>query len=148
MIRRRLRGIPDRGALGSMPRSGDFAGAADSLHEVADRLKPLSERLEEVRGEIMDRLGASGAFDGIRELAVEVFDDGDEIVAVADLPGFSEADISVTVDERELTIDGVKSGRHFAGSASLPADVMAGWVVTTRNGLVEIRLRKRKETDS
>lgn len=143
--RRRIGGIP--GGRRRPPGSSDFASAADRMREVAERLKPISERLEEVRGEVADRLGASG-LDGIRELGVEVYDEGDEIVAVADLPGFSEADISVTVDERELTIDGVRSGRHFSGSASLPAAVMAGWVVTTRNGLVEIRFRKRREADS
>jgi HSP20 family molecular chaperone IbpA len=118
------------------------------LREVAERLQPLNERLEEVRGEIMDRLAAAGMHDGIRELNVEVFDEGDEVVAIVELPGFAESDISVTVDEREVTVDGVKSGRHFSGSASLPDEVMAGWAVTTRNGLVEIRFRKRKEDGS
>lgn len=148
MIHRRLRGIPGGTPHRRPASSSNFSAAADSLREVAERLGPLRDRLEEARGEIMDRLGAAGMFDGVRELNVEVFDEGDEVVAIIDLPGFSEADISVTVDERELTIDGVKSGRHFSGTASLPDDVMAGWVVTTRNGLVEIRFRKRKEADS
>lgn len=146
MIRRRLRGIP--GGAGRRPSGTDFTSAADSLREVAERLQPLNERLEEVRGEIMDRLAAAGMHDGIRELNVEVFDEGDEVVAIVELPGFAESDISVTVDEREVTVDGVKSGRHFSGSASLPDEVMAGWAVTTRNGLVEIRFRKRKEDGS
>lgn len=147
MIRRRLRGIPG-GASRRPPGSTDFTSAANSLREAAERLQPLNERLEEVRGEIMDRLAAAGMHEGVRELNVEVFDEGDEVVAILDLPGFAEADISVTVDERELTVDGVKSGRHFSGSASLPDDVMVGWAVTTRNGLVEIRFRKRKEAGS
>ena len=144
MIRRRLRGIPGS----SRRRPNDISAAAGSVQEIAQRLQPITDRFAEVRSEIMNRLGASGMFDGIRELNVEVFDEGDEVIAIVDLPGFAEEDISVTVDERELTIDGVKSGRHFSGGVSLPADVMAGWTISTRNGLVEIRFRKRKEAES
>lgn len=148
MTRRRVRplggGIPP-GSRGRIPGSGDVAAAVENLREVAERLEPIGERLEEVRGEIADRLVAAGVVEGVREVAIEVFDEGDEVVAVAELPGLTEADIALTVDGRELTIDGFKPGRRFSGSVVLPADVLAGWAVTTRNGVVEIRFRKRKE---
>lgn len=151
MVRRRVRplggGIPS-GMPRRIPGSGDVAAAADRLRDVAKRLDPINERLDEVREEIVDRLVAAGAVDGVRELSIEVFDEGDEVVAIAELPGFTESEIALTLDDHELTIDGVKPGRHFSGSVSLPADVSAGWVVTTRNGVVEVRFRKRKGADS
>lgn len=118
------------------------------MREVAERLEPIGARLDGVRGEIAERLVSSGVVEGVREVAIDVFDEGDEVVAVAELPGLSEAEIAVTVDGRELMIDGFKPGRRFSGSVMLPSEVMAGWVVTTRNGLVEIRFRKRKEGNS
>lgn len=151
MDRRRSRppggGIP-RASRARGPQPGDIAAAVENLREVADRLEPIGERLEVVRGEIVERLVAAGVADAARELTIEVFDEGDEIVAVADLPGLTEADIAVTVEDGELTVDGFRSGRRFSGSAELPADVMQGWAITTRNGLVEIRFRKRKEADT
>jgi HSP20 family molecular chaperone IbpA len=151
MVRRRVRplggGIPPD-SRGRIPGSGDIASAVENLREVAERLEPIGARLDEVRGEIAERLVSSGVVEGVREVAIDVFDEGDEIVAVAELPGLTEAEIAVAVDGRELTIDGLKAGRRFSGSVVLPAEVMTGWVLTTRNGVVEMRFRKRKEGNS
>ncbi|MCH9730893.1 MAG: Hsp20/alpha crystallin family protein [Actinomycetia bacterium] len=137
-------GIP-RGRPGRVRRTEDVVASTEGLREVAERLEPIGQRLDEVRAEIADRLLAAGILEDVREITIEIFDEGDEIVAVTHLPGLTEADIALAVDGRELTIGGSKPDHRLSGSVLLPADVMPGWAVTTRNGVVEIRFRKRKE---
>ncbi|MGV1005985.1 MAG: Hsp20/alpha crystallin family protein [Candidatus Nanopelagicales bacterium] len=134
-------GIPG-GPRGKAPRSGDFSAAGERLREVAKRLEPLGDRLEQAHAEIVDRLAAAGVVDKVREVPIEVFDEGDEVVAVAEVPGVVQSDISIAVEGRELSIEGFRSDQRLSGTVLLPAEVTPEWAVTTRNGLMEIRFRK------
>jgi HSP20 family protein len=95
-------------------------------------------------------------------LAMDVIDRRDEVLVRVDVPGVSEKDLEVTVDNGVLTIRGQRreevedkaedyyaaerwSGA-FSRSLTLPAAVDADRIkATLRHGVLEIRLPKAKE---
>ncbi len=78
----------------------------------------------------------------VREPLADVFDEESEVVVVAELPGASEEEISVAVEDRLLKIE-AKGEIRYAKEVELPARVQAAPAKKVyRNGLLEIRLTK------
>jgi len=94
--------------------------------------------------------------------AVDMVDRKDEILLRADLPGFTEKDVEVTVQDSMLTIKGERKAETeekkddyyccertfgaFTRSLTLPAGVDADKVKATfKNGVLEVRLPKAPE---
>lgn len=99
---------------------------------------------------------------GLREPAVDVFEEKDEFVVKAELPGMTKDDIQVNIAEHLLTIKGEKKKEEkteekdyyrsertygaFARSIPLPTEVNPEKVnATFKNGVLEIRLPKSEE---
>jgi HSP20 family protein len=77
-----------------------------------------------------------------REPLVDVFDEEDEIVIVAELPGVSEEEIRVTVRDDILSLETTGSHR-FAKEILLSAPVHANAMRKAyKNGILELRLAK------
>ena len=77
-----------------------------------------------------------------REPLIDVFDEGDEIIVVAELPGVEQDDIRLEVKDDVLSLSTVGDGR-FAKEILLPSAVAPGTMETThKNGVLEIRLAK------
>lgn len=92
---------------------------------------------------------------------VDVLDDDEEIVVVADLPGYDTDDIDLTVDGRELRLhaersaetESEESGRYHRRErrheqvsrvVTLPAEVEEDAAnATYRNGVLTVRMPKR-----
>ncbi len=78
----------------------------------------------------------------VREPLADVFDEVSEVVVVAELPGASEEEISIAVEDKLLKIE-AKGEIHYAKEIELPAKVQAAPAKKVyRNGLLEIRLTK------
>ena len=93
--------------------------------------------------------------------AVDVYDEKNEIVIKADLPGVTRDELDVTVSESRLTIKGEKKEREvkdedyhrwersygaFTRTIDLPVPVKMDEVrATFRNGVLEVRLPKTEE---
>ena len=80
---------------------------------------------------------------GIREPMVDIFDEGDELVLVAELPGVKDADIELTIrgDVVELSAEG--HAQKFHCETLLPAEVDAEPVAREcENGYLQVRLAK------
>ncbi len=78
-----------------------------------------------------------------REPLVDIFDEGDEIVLVAELPGVKDADIELVVrgDVVELSAEG--RVQKFRCETLLPAEVEAEPVAREcENGYLQVRLAK------
>jgi len=77
-----------------------------------------------------------------REPLVDIFDEGESILVVVELPGVTEDEISLTVQGDVLAL--TTSGKHkYAREVLLPAPVIGEEMSTTyNNGVLEIRLRK------
>jgi HSP20 family protein len=93
---------------------------------------------------------------------IDVYEEKDEIVAKAELPGMSKDDINVNVSDHILTIKGEKKKEEetkdedyffsersygaFVRSIELPADVQTEKAKANfKNGILEIRLPKTEE---
>ncbi len=78
----------------------------------------------------------------VREPLVDIFDEGTEIVVVAELPGVSAEEVAVEVRDDILTIE-TTGDRKYAKEALLPATVDAATLQRAyQNGILELRLRK------
>lgn len=128
--------------------------------EIENMFNRINEELEQLSGQSPMR----GFGDDIN---VDVAETDDEIVVVADLPGFSSEDIDVNVTRRELTLSaehedeheeesGPGSGRryhrqertrrHTTRRIRLPADVVAEDAdATYNNGVLTVTLPKQTQ---
>ena len=78
-----------------------------------------------------------------REPIVDVFDEPDRVVVVAEIPGVSEADIAVEAREDRLTLIAAGVDRNYAKNVALPARIRPGSLCTAyRNGILEISVGK------
>jgi HSP20 family protein len=87
-----------------------------------------------------------------REPLIEVYEEEDQIIVIAEMPGVIKEDIELKATNRSLTIStkvGVV-GRNYFKEITLPANVNSD-VARARltNGILEIKLRKldEKKTD-
>jgi len=99
---------------------------------------------------------------GIREPAVDLYEEKDEIVAKAELPGMTKDDIEVNITDNLLTIKGEKKQEEevkekdyyrsersygaFARRVALPTEVNVEKIrASFKNGVLEIHLPKSEE---
>jgi HSP20 family protein len=80
----------------------------------------------------------------VREPMVDVFDEGDVIVLVAELPGAAEEEIRIEVQDDILSLQ-TTGERKYAKEVLLPAPVEAGPLHKAyKSGILELRLKKVK----
>ena len=81
----------------------------------------------------------------VREPLVDLFDEPDEIVLVAEMPGANEEDVSVELHDDVLVLE-TSGERKYAREVLLPAAVDAASLQKTfRNGILELKLKKAAE---
>ncbi|MBI4507679.1 MAG: Hsp20/alpha crystallin family protein [Chloroflexi bacterium] len=84
-----------------------------------------------------------------REPLVDVFDEGDHVVVVVELPGVAKEDIRIEVRGDVLALSAEGAVRKYAKEVVLPAEVAAQSLrQTLQNGILEVRLRKVKPPPS
>ncbi|MBM3474249.1 MAG: Hsp20/alpha crystallin family protein [Armatimonadetes bacterium] len=78
----------------------------------------------------------------VREPLVDVFDEGDTVVLVAELPGVAEGDIQVDIEGDVISLE-TTGERKYAKEALLPSVVDSATLERTyRNGILELRVKK------
>ncbi|MFW9950442.1 MAG: Hsp20/alpha crystallin family protein [Candidatus Thorarchaeota archaeon] len=97
-------------------------------------------------------LSGKTKIDNAREPLVEVYEEGDQIIVIAEMPGVIKEDIELKATNRSLTIstkEGV-AGRKYFKEITLPGNVNSN-VAKARltNGILEIKLKRldEKQTD-
>ncbi|MGA2671350.1 MAG: archaeal heat shock protein Hsp20 [Dehalococcoidia bacterium] len=151
-----------------------FGGLFKGLGNLIDLASKLSEEGYEKRGDIRGLPnGAKGvygfsiktlagkpvieSFGNIRETArgpvveevrepmVDVFDEKDHILVIAELPGVSESEIKIEVAGDILNLAASDRNRKYAREVLLPGKVKPDSVKTAyKNGILEITLEKEK----
>lgn len=77
----------------------------------------------------------------VREPHVEMFDEGDHLLIVAEMPGVSSEDVSLTFVEKTLHIKGASKFGQFSTAIDLPREVGPDQVtISANNGVVELRI--------
>jgi HSP20 family protein len=81
--------------------------------------------------------------DEVREPLVDVFDEDDVLLVIAELPGVEEKDIHLEVHDGLLKFSTNTRGRRYARELPLPCPVEESAMESAyKNGVLEIRLRK------
>jgi HSP20 family protein len=81
----------------------------------------------------------------VREPLVDVFDEKDRILVIAELPGVSESEIKIEVAGDILNLTASDRDRQYAKEILLPSKVIPDSVKTAyKNGILEIALEKEK----
>jgi HSP20 family protein len=87
--------------------------------------------------------GTSAEVHEVREPLCDVFEETNEIVIVAEMPGVAGSDVKLECEGDLLTLRAAKSGRRYAKEIQLPAEVDLGRAqVIENNGVMEIRCPK------
>lgn len=83
--------------------------------------------------------------DEVREPLVDVFDEGETVLVVAELPGVAEEEITIEVKDDVLTLETTGEGK-YAKEVLLPCPVDAATMKKAhKNGVLELRLNKPKD---
>jgi len=81
----------------------------------------------------------------VREPIVDVFDEGDKLVVIAELPGVEESDIHLEAKDDILDLSAEAEGRKYSKEVLLPSPVDADSMESSyKSGILEIKLRKKK----
>ena len=103
--------------------------------------KPVIREFGNVR---RDRFGPKIKED--REPLVDVLEEDEDVVVVAELPGVEKEDIKLHAAEDHLTISVDTSNRKYSKELVLPVGVDPGSArAVYKNGVLEVRLRKSVE---
>ena len=80
----------------------------------------------------------------VREPIVDVFDEGDYLMVIAELPGVDESDIHLEIKGDILTLKAEGKDRKYSKEVLLPSEVEGGSMETQyRSGIMEIKLTKK-----
>jgi len=83
----------------------------------------------------------------VREPLVDVFENEDEILVTAELPGVGEKDIKTAVEERTLKISAEAKDQKYSKEVELPDAVTGEPETTYKNGVLEVRFKKVKHAE-
>jgi HSP20 family protein len=101
-----------------------------------------TERFGTVRSSAVGAAGAAVAED-VREPIIDLFDEGDSLRLVAEMPGVEVEDVRYEVSGRRLTLKADRGDRHYTKDVDLPVETRAPLgAASYRNGIFEIALRK------
>ncbi len=79
----------------------------------------------------------------VREPLIDIFDETDQILIVAEMPGVSEVEIKVEIQDDILALHATGKDRQYAKEVLLPAMVVPSSLSQHfQNGILELRLKK------
>ena len=87
--------------------------------------------------------GRGSVVEEAREPMVDVFDEGDHVVLVAELPGVDASDIHFEVNDDTVSLRAARGERKYRKDVVLPSPVAAAAAAPSfRNGIFELKLPK------
>jgi HSP20 family protein len=87
-----------------------------------------------------DRESGHTVVQEVREPVVDVFEEEDHVLVVAEMPGVSVEDVQITVEDDLLTISAQRGDKKYRKEVLLPASsAREKTQVTCNNGVVEIK---------
>lgn len=132
-----------------LKREGEFTGTTKTGKEVRGvygfNIRTLAGGKPEIRtfGNIK-KTPQGPVVKETREPMVDIFDEGKEILLVAELPGISETAIRTELNEDILTLSAEENGKKYYKEILLPSPVKAETLRKTfKNGILEIRFEKK-----
>jgi HSP20 family protein len=128
-------GMEKKGEIGGLPK-GAKGVYGFSIKTLAG--KPVVESFGNIR-----ETAAGPVVEEVREPIVDVFDEEDYILVIAELPGVSEDEIKVEVAGDILNLTASDRDRKYAKEILLPGKVKSDSMKTSyKNGVLEVTLGK------
>jgi len=131
---------------GEYTRTGEIRGLGDKAKGVYGFSvkmglggKPVIEQFGNIKATERGAIVAE-----VREPIVDVFDEGEKLVVIAELPGVEESDVSFEVKDDILNLSAEAKDRKYSKEVLLPSPVDADSAESSyKNGILEIKLRKK-----
>lgn len=127
--------------------AGELGGPDDKLKAVYGlrvRLGTGGEAVDvEPFGDLkFDRKSKHPVVQQVREPMVDVIEESDRILVVAEMPGITAQDVSFTVDDDVISIEAAHKNRKYRKEVLLPKPVLKrNTAVSCNNGIVQIECR-------
>lgn len=80
-----------------------------------------------------------------REVTTDIFDEGDCLKVIAELPGVDEKDVKAKVKDNLLILSAQAAGRVYYKAIELPCSVKTELNLTYKNGILQITLKKEQK---
>lgn len=79
----------------------------------------------------------------VREPITDVYDEKDEVVVTAEMPGVSEEDVKLDLKEDILEISAETDNKKYRKEILLPTKVQTGSLTSSyKNGILEVKMKK------
>ena len=128
-----------------LSRSGEIHGAGKEVKgiygfTVKVGLGDKSPRIEPFGNISKDRESGHSIVQEVREPMIDVFEEEDHVLIVAEMPGIRAEDVQIAVEDDLLTITAAHGDKQYRKEVLLPASfVREKMQVTCNNGVVEIK---------
>jgi len=127
-------------------RSGEISGLGDKAKGVYGFSvkmglggKPVIEQFGNIKATERGAVVAE-----VREPIVDVFDEGEKVVVITELPGVEESNVHLEVKDDILNLSAEAKDRKYSKEVLLPSPVDADSMESSyKNGVLEIKLRKK-----
>ena len=142
----KLNELAETGA--ELRRTGEVHGAGKELKgiygfTVKVGLGDQAARVEPFGNIRTDKTTGQAVVEEIREPVVDLFEEKEHLLIVAEMPGISAADVKIEVKDDVLTITAAKSDKKYRKEVLLPGSYPKGKMrLSCNNGVVEIRCVK------
>jgi HSP20 family molecular chaperone IbpA len=77
-----------------------------------------------------------------REVITDIFDEGDHLKVIAELPGIEEKDIAIDIRDKNLKISANVAGKKYYKELELPCTVKKEYQSSCKNGILQIVMEK------
>jgi HSP20 family protein len=138
--------------LGELAKAGEGLSQTGEIHGPGQEVKGMygftvkvglgddGPRIEPFGNIRKDRESGRTVVQEVREPVVDVFEEEDHVLILAEMPGVGVEDVKITVEDDLLTISAERGDKKYRKEVLLPASVTKEKTqVTCNNGVVEIR---------
>jgi HSP20 family protein len=138
--------------LGDLSKAGDRLSQTGEIHGPGKDVKGIygftvkvglgddRPRVEPFGNIREDRKTGHTVVQEVREPVVDVFEEEDHVLVVAEMPGIGKEDVKITVEDDLLTISAERGDKKYRKEVLLPASsTREKTQVTCNNGVVEIK---------
>ena len=132
------------GELNRSGEVGDDKKGVKAVYGFSVRVGGGGKPLVETFGNVKDNDGRP-VVEETREPMVDVFDEGDHLILIAELPGVEVNDIRFEIKDDVLSLSATRGDRKYRKEVLLPTAVLTkGAAPSYRNGVFELKLPKAK----
>jgi HSP20 family protein len=138
--------------LGDLSKAGEQLSRTGEIHGPGKEVKGIygftvkvglgddRPRVEPFGNIRQDRQSGHTVVQEVREPVVDVFEEQDHVLVVAEMPGITVADVKVTVEDDLLTLSAERGDKKYRKEVLLPASsTREKTQVACNNGVVEIK---------